>query len=39
MGPGGYQFGDYWRMGLLLEVIITGVSIPLIMLFWPLDLR
>jgi di/tricarboxylate transporter len=38
MGPGGYQFGDYWRMGLLLEVIITGVSIPLIMLFWPLGL-
>lgn len=38
MGPGGYQFGDYWRMGLLLEVVITIVSIPLIMLFWPLDI-
>lgn len=36
MGPGGYQFGDYWRMGLLLEVVIVVVSIPLIMLFWPL---
>lgn len=35
MGPGGYQFGDYWRMGLLLEVVIVVVSIPLIMLFWP----
>ncbi len=38
MGPGGYQFGDYWRMGLLLEVIIVVVSIPLIMLFWPLGI-
>lgn len=36
MGPGGYQFGDYWRMGLLLEIIIAVVSIPLLMWFWPL---
>jgi di/tricarboxylate transporter len=35
MGPGGYQFGDYWRMGLPLEILILCVSIPLIMLFWP----
>ena len=38
MGPGGYQFGDYWRMGLPLEIIITLVAIPLIMLVWPLGL-
>jgi len=38
MGPGGYQFGDYWRMGLLLEVIIVAVAIPLIMIFWPLGI-
>jgi di/tricarboxylate transporter len=38
MGPGGYQFGDYWRMGLFLEVIIVAVAIPLIMLFWPLGI-
>lgn len=38
MGPGGYRFGDYWRMGLLLEVVIVVVSIPLIMIFWPLGL-
>lgn len=38
MGPGGYQFGDYWRMGLLLEVVILVVSIPLIMLFWPMGI-
>ena len=38
MGPGGYQFGDYWRMGLPLEIIIVVVSIPLIMWFWPLGI-
>ncbi|MBN2116944.1 MAG: anion permease [Anaerolineales bacterium] len=36
MGPGGYKFGDYWRMGLLLEIIIAVVAIPLILIFWPL---
>ncbi len=36
MGPGGYRFGDYWRMGLPLEVIIVAVGVPLIMWFWPL---
>jgi di/tricarboxylate transporter len=36
MGPGGYRFGDYWRMGLPLEILIIMVSIPLIMIFWPL---
>ncbi|CAA6817987.1 MAG: TrkA-C domain protein [uncultured Sulfurovum sp.] len=36
MGPGGYKFGDYWRMGLPLELLILAVSIPLIMVFWPL---
>ncbi|MDH4229861.1 MAG: SLC13 family permease [Nitrospirota bacterium] len=35
MGPGGYRFGDYWRLGLPLEAVIAGVSIPLIPLFWP----
>ena len=36
LGPGGYRFGDYWRMGLPLEILVVGVSIPLILLFWPL---
>ena len=35
MGPGGYKFGDYWRMGLPLEIIVIVVSIPMIMLVWP----
>lgn len=35
MGPGGYKFSDYWRMGLPLEIIVILISIPLILLFWP----
>jgi di/tricarboxylate transporter len=36
MGPGGYHFGDYWRMGLPLEILITLVSVPMILWAWPL---
>jgi di/tricarboxylate transporter len=36
MGPGGYRFGDYWRMGLPLEILIVMVSVPMILLVWPL---
>jgi di/tricarboxylate transporter len=36
MGPGGYRFGDYWRMGLPLEILIIAVSIPMILWVWPL---
>jgi len=35
MGPGGYRFGDYWRMGLPLEILILAVSLPLLVIFWP----
>lgn len=38
LGPGGYRFGDYWRMGLPLEVLIVGVSVPLILKFFPLNI-
>jgi di/tricarboxylate transporter len=34
MEPGGYKFGDYWRVGLPLEIIIAAVAIPMIMIFW-----
>jgi di/tricarboxylate transporter len=37
MGPGGYRFGDYWRLGLPLSVLVVVVGTPLIMLFWPLN--
>ena len=35
-GPGGYKFGDYWRMGLPLEILVIVVSIPMILVVWPL---
>lgn len=36
MGPGNYRFGDYWRMGLPLEVIVLAVGVPLLLIVWPL---
>ena len=36
MGPGGYAFGDYWRLGLPLELLVLAVSVPLILVIWPL---
>jgi di/tricarboxylate transporter len=36
MGPGGYRFGDYWRIGLPLEIIVGCVAVPTILIVWPL---
>ncbi|AUH34515.1 SLC13 family permease [Paracoccus tegillarcae] len=36
MGPGDYRFGDYWRMGLPLEVIVMLVSVPMLIMVWGL---
>jgi len=36
MGPGGYRFGDYWRMGLPLEILVVAISVPTILTVWPL---
>ena len=36
MGPGGYRFGDYWRMGLPLEILVIVISVPVILYVWPL---
>jgi di/tricarboxylate transporter len=36
MGPGGYRFGDYGRLGLPLSIIVAVVAVPLIMLVWPM---
>jgi di/tricarboxylate transporter len=36
MGPGGYRFGDYWRMGLPLEILVMLVAVPMILWVWPL---
>ncbi len=37
MGPGGYKFSDYIRLGLPLEIIILIISLPLLVWFWPLQ--
>ncbi|OEC33380.1 Di-and tricarboxylate transporter [Pseudomonas cuatrocienegasensis] len=34
--PGGFRFGDYWRMGLPLEVLVVLISVPLLLWVWPL---
>ena len=36
LGPGGFRFGDYWKLGLPLEVLVVVVSIPLLLIVWPL---
>jgi di/tricarboxylate transporter len=36
LGPGGFRFGDYWRLGLLVEILVVAVSIPLLLIVWPL---
>lgn len=34
MGPGGYQFGDYWRLGLPMDLVILVTAVPMIMWVW-----
>lgn len=36
LGPGGFRFGDYWRLGLVVEVIVVAISVPLLLWVWPL---
>jgi di/tricarboxylate transporter len=36
MAPGGYRFGDYWRLGLPLSVVVVMIAVPLILFTWPL---
>lgn len=36
MGPGGYRFGDYWRTGLPLEILVVAVAVPMILTVFPL---
>lgn len=35
LGPGGFRFSDYWKMGLPLEIIVTAVSVPMLLFIWP----
>ncbi|MGM0907195.1 MAG: SLC13 family permease [Pseudomonadota bacterium] len=36
MGPGGYSFSDYWRLGLPLSLLVSVVALVMILLVWPL---
>lgn len=36
LGPGGFRFGDYWRMGLPLDLLVIAVALPMLLLVWPL---
>jgi di/tricarboxylate transporter len=36
LGPGGFRFGDYWRLGVPMEIIVVAVSIPMLLWVWPL---
>lgn len=36
LGPGGYRFGDYWKLGLPLSLVVLAVAIPMILWVWPL---
>ncbi len=37
MGPGGYRFSDYPRLGLPLSLLVIAVAVPMLMMVWPLD--
>jgi di/tricarboxylate transporter len=34
MGPGGYRFGDYWKLGLVLMALFFAVSVFLVPVVW-----
>ncbi|TVQ58519.1 MAG: SLC13 family permease [Rhodobacteraceae bacterium] len=36
LGPGGFRFGDYWRLGLPLEIVVVAVGVPMIVWVWGL---
>lgn len=36
LGPGGLRFGDYWKLGLPLEIVVVVVAVPMLLVVWPL---
>lgn len=36
LGPGGFRFSDYWRLGVPLEMLVVAIALPLLLLVWPL---
>ena len=35
MGPGGYRFGDYWRLGVPVSIVVLVTGVPAILWVWP----
>lgn len=38
LGPGGYRFSDYWKLGLPLEIVIVIIALIVIPIVWPFGL-
>lgn len=36
LGPGGFRFGDYWKLGLPMEILVVAISVPMLLIIWPL---
>lgn len=36
LSPGGFRFGDYWRLGLSRQLLVIAVGVPLLLVAWPL---
>lgn len=36
LGPGGFRFGDYWKLGLPMEILVVAISVPMLLFIWPL---
>ena len=36
LGPGGFRFGDYWRLGLPLSILVIVITVPLLQIVWPM---
>jgi len=36
LGPGGFRFGDYWRLGLPMEILVVAIAVPMLLFVWPL---
>ncbi len=36
LGPGGFRFGDYWRLGLPMEILVVAIAVPMLLFIWPL---
>ncbi len=36
LGPGGFRFGDYWRLGSLVQLVVIAAAVPMLLRVWPL---